>query len=180
MENHTIRKADVADAKFISLLAKINFSEVYGNLFHSKKNLRTYINKVFSIEKMTTSLEKEENIFWIAFIGDLPIGYAKLKKNSPVPNTNFTNAAELQKVYILKEYKIDNNDRQLKADFFKEIQQLRIHRVWLKELHTNEKTLNFYRTHDFHKYDSHSFSIEKEDFVFNIMMKIFNKNELND
>jgi N-acetylglutamate synthase-like GNAT family acetyltransferase len=173
MENHTIRKAVPADAKFISLLAKINFSEAYGNLFHSKKNLRTYINKVFSVENIKASLKKEENIFWIAFIGDLPIGYAKLKKNSPVPNTNFTNAAELQKVYILKEYAIKSNGEQLKVDFFKEIHQLQIHRVWLKELHTNEKTLNFYRAHNFHKYDSHSFSIEKEDFVFNIMMKTF-------
>ncbi|QHI38016.1 hypothetical protein IMCC3317_33990 [Kordia antarctica] len=173
MENHTIRKAVTADAKFISLLAKINFSEAYGNLFHSKKKLRTYINNVFSIEKIKTSLEKEENIFWIAFVGDLPVGYAKLKKNSPVPNTNFNNAAELQKVCILKEYIIESNGRQLKADFFKEIQQLQIHRVWLREIYINEKTLNFYRTHNFHKYDSHSFSIEKEDFVFNIMMKTF-------
>lgn len=171
MENHTIRKALPADAKFISLLAKINFSEVYGNLFRFKQNLRTYINNEFSIEKLKTSLEKEENIFWIAFIGDLPIGYAKLKKNSPVPNTNFTNAAELQKVYILKEYALENNGRQLKAEFFKEIQQLQIQRVWLKELHTNEQTLKFYQAHDFHKYDSHSFSIEKEDFVFNVLMK---------
>lgn len=173
MENHTIRKAVAEDAKFISLLAKINFSEAYGNLFHSKENLRDYINNAFSIEKIKVSLQKEENIFWIAFMGDLPIGYAKLKKNSPVPNTNFTNAAELQKVYILKEYVLKSNGKQLKADFFDEIQQLQIQRVWLKELHVNEQTLNFYRANDFHKYDSHSFSIGKEDFVFNIMMRTF-------
>jgi len=173
MENHTIRKAVAEDAKFISLLAKINFSEAYGNLFHSKENLRDYINNAFSIEKIKASLQKEENIFWIAFMGDLPIGYAKLKKNSPAPNTNFINAAELEKVYILKEYVLKSNGKQLKADFFDEIQQLQIQRVWLKELHVNEQTLNFYRTHDFHKYDSHSFSIGKEDFVFNIMMKTF-------
>lgn len=171
MENHTIRKAVPADAKFISLLAKINFSEAYGNLFRSKRNLRTYINEKFSIEEIETSLQREENVFWIAFSDVLPIGYAKLKKQSPVPNTNFNNAAELQKIYVLKEYAIKSNGGLLKAEFFKEIQQLNIHRVWLKELHTNEKTLNFYRDHDFHKYDSHSFSIGREDFVFNIMMK---------
>jgi hypothetical protein len=173
MENYTIRKAITADAKFISLLAKINFSESFGNLFVSEEELRLYIDKNFSVEKMTDSLQKNENIFWIAFIDALPIGYAKLKKQSPVPNTNFNNAAELQKIYVLKEYAIKSNGGLLKVEFFKEIQQLNIHRVWLKELHTSETTLNFYREHDFHKYDSHSFSIGREDFVFNIMMKTF-------
>lgn len=173
MEKHTIRKAVPADAKFISLLAKITFSETFGNLFHDKQDLRNYLEKTFSLEKITSSLQKEENVFWIAFIGDLPIGYAKLKKNSPVPNTNFVHAAELQKIYILKEYVLKSNGKLLKADFFDEIQQLKIQHVWLKELHVNEQTLNFYRTHNFHKYDSYSFSIGKEDFVFNIMMKTF-------
>ena len=170
MENHTIRKAVLADAKFISMLAKINFSEAYGNLFRSKRNLRIYINSVFSIEKIQTALQKEENIFWIAFSGILPVGYAKLKKNSPVPNTNLKNAAELQKVYVLKDYSAAGNGAQLKSDFFKKIQELELHRIWLRELHTNEKTLNFYREHNFHKHDSQSFSIEKEDFVFNILL----------
>ncbi|WP_420571628.1 GNAT family N-acetyltransferase [Kordia sp.] len=171
MENHTIRKAVPADAKFISLLAKINFSESFGNLFSSEEELRLYIDKNFSIEKMKDSLEKSENIFWIAYVQTLPVGYAKLKKGIPVPDTDYNEAAELQKLYILKDYISEGNGLKLKIDFFEEIQKLSIKRVWLKELHTDQHALNFYKANDFHKHHTQSFTIGKEDFVFNIMMK---------
>jgi len=171
MENHTIRKAVPADAKFISLLAKINFSESFGNLFSSEYGLRQYINKNFSEEKITASLQNSENVYWIAHVNTLPVGYAKLKKDTPVPDTDYNEAAELQKLYILKDYRSNGNGVQLKIDFFEEIQKLSIKRVWLKELHTDQNTLNFYKANDFHKHHTQSFTIGKEDFVFNIMMK---------
>lgn len=173
MENHTIRKAVPADAKFISLLAKINFSESFGNLFVSEEELRQYIDKKFSVEKMADSLQKKENVFWIAYVKTLPVGYAKLKKDIPVPDTNYIEAAELQKLYILKDYILEGNGLELKIDFFEEIQKLNIKRIWLKELHTDQHALNFYKAQDFHKHHTQSFSIGKEDFVFNIMMKTF-------
>ncbi|MCH2193338.1 GNAT family N-acetyltransferase [Kordia sp.] len=171
MENHTIRKAVPADAKFISLLAKINFSESFGNLFASEEELRLYIDKKFSIEKMTDSIERSDNVFWIAYVKTLPVGYAKLKKDIPVPNSNYTEAAELQKIYILKDYLSEGNGLKLKIDFFEEIQKLSIKHVWLKELHTDQRALNFYKANDFHKHHTQSFTIGREDFVFNIMMK---------
>lgn len=173
METHTIRKAVPADAKFISLLAKINFSESFGNLFVSEEELRQYIDKNFSIEKMKNSLLKSENIFWIAYVQTLPVGYAKLKKDIPVPDTDYIEAAELQKLYILKDYILEGNGLKLKIDFFEEIQKLSIKRIWLKELHTDQHALNFYKAQDFHKHHTQSFTIGKEDFVFNIMMKTF-------
>ncbi|WP_046758200.1 GNAT family protein [Kordia jejudonensis] len=171
MENHTIRKAVPADAKFISLLAKINFSESFSNLFASEEELRRYIDQKFSVEKMKDSLQKSENVFLIAYAHTLPVGYAKLKKNIPVPDTAYKEAAELQKLYILKDYISNGNGLKLKIDFFEEIQKLSIKRVWLKELHTDQHTLNFYNRHKFYKHHTQSFTIGKEDFVFNIMMK---------
>ena len=171
MLEHIIRKAVPADAKFISLLAKINFSESFGNLFSSEVALREYIDNTFSVAKMTASIQKSDTIFWIACVNSLPVGYVKLKKNAPVPNTDFKDAIELQKVYVLKDYIKEGNGIELKTAFFEKIQQLEAKRVWLKELHTNERTLNFYKKYDFHKHHSESFTIGKENFVFNIMLK---------
>lgn len=173
MENHTIRKAVPADAKFVSLLAKITFSETFGNLFRDKKDLRAYLEKTFSIEKMASSLKKEENVFWIAYADAIPVGYAKLKKESPVPNSSYTAAAQLQKIYVLKDYLARKIGAKLQNELFIEVQKLNIERLWLSVLHTNERAIGFYNKHDFHKYDSYSFNIGKEDFVFNIMMKTF-------
>lgn len=173
MENHTIRKAVPADAKFISLLAKITFSETFGNLFRDKSELRAYLDKTFSLAKITSSLKKEENVFWIAYADELPVGYAKLKKQSPVPNSSFNKAAQLQKIYVLKDYLAHRIGSKLQDALFQEVQKLEVEAVWLSVLHTNERAIGFYNKHDFYKYDSYSFSIGKEDFVFNIMMKTF-------
>ena len=63
-----IREAVVSDAPQIALLGRITFNETFGHLFEDRGVLVNYFEKTFSVEKIRTSIQKENSVFWIAFV----------------------------------------------------------------------------------------------------------------
>ena len=82
MNTIEIRLAKKEDAQFIALLGRTTFTETFGHLFRDEKDLIDYYNKTFSVKKIEDGMKKQNNIFWIAFVNRLPVGYAKLKLHS--------------------------------------------------------------------------------------------------
>ena len=99
-----IRIAEESDAEFIALLGRITFTETFGHLFFNNKDLLEYCNQTFSVEKIRSSLKKNSNIFWIAFVDKLPVGYSKLKLNSKSEFIKSKYTCQLQKIYVLKDF----------------------------------------------------------------------------
>ena len=79
MNTIEVRLAKKEDAQFIALLGRITFTETFGHFFRDKKDLIDYYNLTFSVQKIEDGIKKPNNIFWIAFVNRLPVGYAKLK-----------------------------------------------------------------------------------------------------
>ena len=92
-----IRQATTADAPTIALLGRITFSETFGHLFEDKNDLLEYHQRTFSVDKINGSLQKEQNIFWLAFYQKLPVSYAKLKLNSTSAFITKPQVCQLQK-----------------------------------------------------------------------------------
>jgi len=74
-----IRRAAQKDAAMIALLARVTFTETFGQHFRDLKDLRMYYDKTFSVAKIQSSIEKVNNIYWLATANNLPVGYAKLE-----------------------------------------------------------------------------------------------------
>ena len=99
-----IRIANAKDAAGIAQLGRLTFTETFGDLFRDGKDLENYLVQTFSEEKIRSSLSKENNTFWLACMDDLPVGYAKLKKNSPSSFLDGDRIGQLQKIYVLKDF----------------------------------------------------------------------------
>ena len=78
MNTIEIRLAKKEDAQFIALLGRITFTETFEHFFSDQKDLIDYYNLTFSVQKIEDGIKKPNNIFWIAFVNRLPVGYAKL------------------------------------------------------------------------------------------------------
>ena len=52
------------------------------DIFLNQNDLIDYYNLTFSVQKIEDGMKKQNNIFWIAFVNRLPVGYAKLKLHS--------------------------------------------------------------------------------------------------
>lgn len=173
MKELIIKKAAIEDAPVVALLARITFDETFGNHFSDRNDLLTYFDTTFSVEKIKSSISKENNVFWLAYADDLPVGYAKLKKYSPVNAVDDDHCAQLQKIYVLKDYIGQQVGPKLQQELFNEVKKLQIKNLWLSVLKTNYRAIRFYEKNDFFPVGEHLFSVGKETFDFYILLKQF-------
>ena len=129
----------------------------------------------FGVSKIRTSLSKDNNVFWIAFFDELPVGYAKLKWFSKSDFIDSDSISQLQKIYVLKDFLAKKIGHQLQTEMFEEVTQLGNKFVWLSVLKSNERAISFYNKNGFTAIGEHSFQIGQEHFNFMAMKKEFLK-----
>ncbi len=164
-----IRLANIEDAESISFLGKKTFDQSFGYLFKDRKDLTDYFKRTFSVEKISGSISKPHNMYWLVLDGDLPIGYAKLQLNSSSEFIDCKNVCKLQKIYFLKNYVSRGIGGRLQSIIFEKAAEHQQQYLWLSVLKNNEGAINFYKNNDFQIVGEHPFSIGKENFEFWVM-----------
>lgn len=170
-EQIKIREAKVNDTALISLLGRITFTETFGHLFSDPGDLLAYYERIFSVPKIEKSLVKENNVYWIAFSNELPVGYAKLKLNTPCEFIEDQRVCQLQKIYVLKDFLSQKIGHRLQQALLKQAIESGSKKIWLSVLIDNKRAVNFYLKSGFEIIGEHDFSIGKENFKFVAMAK---------
>lgn len=165
-----IKKSTINDARIISLLGRNTFNEAFGHLFRDENDILAYLDKTFSVSKIISSLQKEENVFWVAFWNNHPVGYAKLKLNSTSEFINSKNTCQLQKIYVLKDFLSMKIGLKLQNTLLKEARRRRFKLVWLSVWEGNGRAIRFYEKNNFKQVGNHNFDIGKEKFRFQVMV----------
>ena len=171
MNTIEIKLAKKEDAKFIALLGRMTFTETFGHFFRDQKDLIDYYNLTFSVQKIEDGIKKPNNIFWIAFVNRLPVGYAKLKLYSNSEFIESKDVCQLQKIYVLKDFLSMKIGFGLQDLLLKKAKELNFNKIWLSVLNSNERAINFYKKNGFEKIGNHDFQIGKENFEFVAMKK---------
>ncbi|HDZ04291.1 hypothetical protein LCGC14_0239570 [marine sediment metagenome] len=175
MKRHTskieIRIANKDDAGFIALLGRITFTETFGHFFKDKQDLLDYYGSTFTVDKIENSIYKPNNVYWIAFVDRLAVGYAKLKLNSQSEFITEENVCQLQKIYVLKDFLSMKIGFELQNSLLKTAQEKGFSEIWLSVLNSNERAVNFYIKNEFKGIGTHDFQIGKENFEFIAMSK---------
>lgn len=166
-----IVEATTSDATYIALLARITFTETFGHFFSDKTDLYQYLDQTFGVQKIRNSIEKPNNIFWLAYIDELPVGYAKLKLNSPSQFTDVKNVCQLQKIYVLKDFLSKKVGHSLQNELLKRAIASNSKKIWLSVLKSNIRAVKFYEKNGFETIGDHDFQIGKEHFEFQAMVK---------
>ncbi len=170
-EQIKIHEAKVEDAALISLLGRVTFTQSFGHLFRDPGDLQAYYDKTFSVPKIERSLSKANNIFWIALINRLPVGYAKLKLRSPTEFIESDDVCQLQKIYVLKDFLSKKIGHRLQETLLKRATESGSEKIWLSVLIENKRAVNFYLKGGYEIIGEHDFSIGKEKFKFVAMAK---------
>ena len=171
MDTIEIRLAQKEDAQFIALLGRVTFTETFGHLFRDQNDLIDYYNKTFSVQKIEDGIRKQNNVFWIAFVNRLPVGYAKLKLHSRSEFIESKDVCQLQKIYVVRDFLSMRIGFELQESLLKKAKELGFSQIWLSVLNSNERAINFYEKTGFEKIGNHDFQIGKENFEFTAMLK---------
>ena|ERR1700750_66869 len=164
-----IRRANPDDAQHIALLGRITFTETFSEYFRDQKDLFEYYERTFDVSKIRASLQKENNLYWIAFWNELPVGYAKLKIHSNTESIETENASQLQKIYVLREFLDQKIGKQLMDELMNSFMTSDKTHLWLSVLKSNERAVQFYDRNGFKHAGEHEFRIGKEVFDFYIL-----------
>ncbi|MFI5185885.1 MAG: hypothetical protein ACHQF0_04125, partial [Chitinophagales bacterium] len=99
--NIKIITADSSHADLVASIGRQSFRSAFGNLFNSKDELQEYLDYMYHPDKIAKSIEKENNLFFLAFVENVPVGFAKVKKYSLNEQIESISQMELQKIYVL-------------------------------------------------------------------------------
>lgn len=169
MHSIKIRRAVIEDANALTELSITTFLDTFLK-DNKKEDMDKYIAGEMSISKLTDELNEPDNVFFLAYLDELLIGYAKLRTAKKLKELEGQNAIELERIYVLKQY----HDAKAGATIMSHCISYAIahhhHVMWLGVWEFNHRAVNFYKKWGFEFFGSHQF-ILGDDIQTDMLMK---------
>lgn len=144
-----IKKATENDIEVIALLGRITYSQSHSVYIKHKEDLLKYCDEAFSITKIGQDLKSKNQLYYLMYLNDLPIGYSKLLLNTNHDAISSTNNCRLDKIYILENFLHLKLGQQLLNFVIAEAQQINLDTIWLVVYIKNSRAIKFYQKNGF-------------------------------
>jgi ribosomal protein S18 acetylase RimI-like enzyme len=167
--NIKITIAKPSEAAIISTIGRLSFRDAFARLFNSKKELQEYLDFTYTPEKIAKSISKENNVYFIAYVENVPVGFAKMKKSSLNHQIESVAQMELQKIYVLSYYHGSGTGAALMNAVIELAQEHHPDYLWLDVDISNQKAIRFYEKNGFQISGKHQFTIGTQTFYFHLM-----------
>ena len=158
-----IREAKIEDATYIALLGRITYTESHGKYIIDKSDLIPYYNEFFSVKNITKEIKNKNIVFWIAFVDNLPVGFAKISLNNSY-NQEIKKASKLEKIYILNDFIGMNIGSKLQKLIFEKVNKSNCEIIWLAVYSKNTKAQEFYKKSGFKQVGFIDFKVGKHNY----------------
>lgn len=106
--------------------------------------LENYVNKVFGLNTLKAELADKNIQYFAAFINDTPVAFMKLNLFSNLPERPAQKGIELDKLYVLPEFKGLKVGRLLLDAAFDIAEHNKKEIFWLSVIDTNKEAIQFY------------------------------------
>ena len=139
-----IRKMQLSDLATLHKICCESYCQNFSG--HWKEGgLSDYINKVFGIETLKTELTNKNIEYYAAFINTEPVAFMKINLCSNLPNFDNEKGIELDKIYILPQFKGMKIGKRLLDIAFEIAKDKKKEVFWLSVIDTNEEAISFYK-----------------------------------
>ena len=152
----TIRLATKKDGPLIADMSRETFYDSFAAM-NSKENMDKFLNEQFTREALIKEVGAERNIFLLAYDGDKPVGYVRMRENNIPPRLRTDQAIEIARIYVVRDC-IGKGIGQLLMQYCIDTAiQKGYHTVWLGVWEHNQRAIDFYSRWGFVKFDDHDF-----------------------
>lgn len=151
-----IIKARQSDLPQLRQLAIETFTDTFASL-NDPTDFERYLQENFNETVFESELQNPDSLFFIALKGLRLVGYFKINTNNAQTENQGSEAVELQRLYILPEYKGQNIGKQLIERAEAEGRALGKKHIWLGVWEKNLNALAFYEKMGYTVFDSHVF-----------------------
>ena len=144
-----IKQATIVDTEVLALLGRQTWAESHGHYIEDKNDVLNYLNENFSVSKTKQHINNSKNIFYIIYVDDLPVGYAKIIVDKKQENVISQNCCQLERIFILNEFIPLKVGKQLLTYVENQAKVLQFDTIWLSVYIKNTRALRFYEKNDF-------------------------------
>ena len=169
MDLITITKADVENLATVQQIGKETFFETFAEA-NTEADMEKYLAENFSNAKIAAELNNAESHFFVAWQGEIPVGYMKLNTGHTQTELQDPASLEIERIYVKSAF---HGQRlgQLLYDKALEIARFEQKKyIWLGVWEENLKAIRFYEKNGFVAFDKHIFKFG-EDEQTDIMMR---------
>lgn len=159
-----IKIAKEADTEVLALLGRITWAESHGHYIDDKNNLLKYLNKSFSVSRTKQEINNPKNLFYIIYVDDLPVGYAKLIVNEKQENVASQNNCRLERIFIQNEFIPLKIGQQLLNFVEEKAKELQLDTMWLSVYIKNKRAIRFYERNEFKNVGELNFIVSGKDY----------------
>ncbi|WP_281234071.1 GNAT family N-acetyltransferase [Flavobacterium gelatinilyticum] len=169
MNNLKIRKASVSDVIKLQAIGRQTFSETFSDA-NSEENMKKYLEESFAAAKLTSELNNPSSHFYLAELDDQVLGYLKLNTGDAQTEKEDSNALEIERIYVAKEFHGKKVAQALYAQALQTAQEAKAAYMWLGVWEKNFRAVRFYTKNGFVQFDTHIFRLGGDEQT-DLMMK---------
>lgn len=153
-----IRIATINDAALIADMSRQTFYETFAAQ-NTKENMDKFMNEQFSKELLMKEVGAEGNAFFLAYDGEYPVGYARLRENNIPPELNNANAMEIARIYAATSSVGKGVGKALMQECIDLALAKKKEILWLGVWEQNRRAIDFYSKWGFEKFATHVFLV---------------------
>ena len=153
-----IRIATLEDADLLADLSRRTFFETFASQ-NSSANLDKFMNEQFTRVALIAEVGAVHNIFLLAYDGNEPVGYVRLRENNNPPELNCANAIEIARLYAITNAIGKGVGKALMEHCIKIALELKMEAIWLGVWQENRRAIDFYTQWGFEKFGTHVFML---------------------
>jgi ribosomal protein S18 acetylase RimI-like enzyme len=152
------RLATTDDAETLAEIGLNTFHDTFAG-YNTPENMKLYLEKTFTIDRIKQDLMDERCICILAYDGPRAVGYAKLRK----PHNGANNSKlEIERIYAIKEYIGMKVGKTLMQTCISIAGNLGYKSVWLGVWEYNASAIAFYKKWGFETIGSHRFLLGED------------------
>jgi ribosomal protein S18 acetylase RimI-like enzyme len=170
MQEISISKINAADIELLCQISILTFTETFSSQ-NSEADMQKYIDNNLSVKKLTEELHTKESEFYFLKSFDKVMGYLKLNTGKAQTEKQHTNAIEVERIYLCREFQGKGFGGLLLDQSVKKAIEQQAPYVWLGVWEQNLKAIAFYKNRGFVQFDTHVFKLG-EDEQTDILMKL--------
>lgn len=156
MKKPEIRRVTQDDMATLQKIGRQTFSETFSAV-NTLENMIKYLDHRFSAEKLAEELSNIESEFYFAGLGNRVIGYLKINTGNAQTESQGSQALEIERIYVLKEFQGRKVGQLLYEKALKIAREKKAGFIWLGVWENNLRALSFYRKNGFVEFDRHVF-----------------------
>ncbi len=153
-----IKAATLKDAELIANLSRDTFYETFAQ-HNTKENMDLFMNQTFTKEALMKEVGAEGNIFFLAYEGETPEGYVRMRESMNPPELGDKKAIEIARIYALQSTIGKGVGKAMMQKCIDTAAELNKEVIWLGVWEKNMRAIRFYQKWGFEKFGTHVFML---------------------